>query len=212
MVPTGQLLAFCATAGVLIVIPGPSVLFVVSRALTLGRRAGLATVVGNATGVYLQVAAVAFGVGTIVEKSIAVFTAIKFVGAAYLVLLGIQAIRHRRDLARVLQSSYEPRPTRRLLRDAFVVGVANPKTVVFFAAILPEFVNRSAGRVPVQLLVLGALFIAMALVSDGVWAIAAGGVRTWLTRSPRRLELVGGLSGIAILGIGLRLAVTGRKD
>lgn len=114
--------------------------------------------------------------------------------------------------SRVLQSSYEPRPTRRLLRDAFVVGVANPKTVVFFAAILPEFVNRSAGRVPIQLLVLGALFIAMALVSDGVWAIAAGGVRTWLTRTPRRLELVGGLSGIAILDIGLRLAVTGRKD
>jgi threonine/homoserine/homoserine lactone efflux protein len=212
MVPTGHLLAFGATACVLIVVPGPSVLFVIGRALTLGRRAGLATVVGNATGVYLQVVAIAFGIGTVVEHSIAVFTLVKFIGAGYLVFLGVQAIRHRRGLAQLLATAHEPRTTRRLLRDAFVVGVANPKTVVFFAAVLPEFVDRATGQVPAQLLVLGAAFIAIALVSDATWAIAAGGVQLWLTRKPRRLELVGGLSGIAIIGIGLRLALTGRKD
>ncbi|MGD0895460.1 MAG: LysE family translocator [Acidimicrobiales bacterium] len=212
MVPTGHLLAFCATACVLIVVPGPSVLFVVGRALTFGRRAGLATVVGNSGGVYLQVIAVAFGIGTIVEQSIAVFTVIKLVGAAYLVFLGIQAIRHRRRLAEVLETTFEPRTTRRLLRDAFIVGAANPKTVVFFAAILPEFVDRTAGDVPIQMLVLGAIFIAMALVSDGVWAIAAGGIRQWLTRTPRRLEAVGGLSGLAIIAIGVRLALVGRNS
>jgi threonine/homoserine/homoserine lactone efflux protein len=212
MVPTGHLLAFVATACVLIVVPGPSVAFVIGRALTLGRRAGLATVAGNATGVYLQVVALAFGIGTIVEDSVLVFTVIKLVGAAYLVFLGVQAVRHRRRLAQVLETTCEPRTTRRLWRDAFVVGVANPKTIVFFAAVLPEFVNRSAGRVPVQLLVLGAIFVAMALVSDSIWAVAAGGVRAWLTRRPRRLELVGGLSGLAIIGIGLRLALTGRRD
>jgi threonine/homoserine/homoserine lactone efflux protein len=212
MVPTGHLFAFCATAGILIVVPGPSVLFVVARALALGRRAGLATVVGNAAGLYLQVVAVAFGIGTLVERSIAVFTVIKFAGAAYLVFLGIEVICHRRELARVLETTHAPRSSRRLLRDAFVVGVANPKTVVFFVAILPEFVNRPAGHVPVQLLVLGAVFITLALVSDGAWAIAAGSARAWLARSSRRLELVGGMSGIAIIGIGLRLALTGRKD
>ncbi len=212
MVPTGHLLAFGATACVLIVVPGPSVLFVVGRALTLGRRAGLATVIGNATGLYLQVMAIAFGIGTVVERSIAVFTVIKFVGAAYLIFLGVQAIRHRRRLSQVLETTHVPRTTRRLVRDAFIVGVANPKTVVFFATILPEFVDRATGHVPVQLLLLGSAFIALALVSDGVWAMAAGGVRAWLTRTPRRLELVGGMGGMAIIGIGLRLALTGRKD
>ena len=212
MVPTGHLLAFVATACVLIVVPGPSVAFIIGRALTLGRRAGLATVAGNATGVYLQVVALAFGIGTIVEDSVLVFTVIKLVGAAYLVFLGVQAVRHRRRLAQVLATTCEPRTTRRLWRDAFVVGVANPKTIVFFAAVLPEFVNRSAGQVPVQLLVLGAIFVAMALVSDGDLGgrrrRGAGVAHT----PPRRLELVGGLSGLAIIGIGVRLALAGRRD
>jgi threonine/homoserine/homoserine lactone efflux protein len=162
--------------------------------------------------VYLQVVALAFGIGTIVEDSVLVFTVIKLVGAAYLVFLGVQAVRHRRQLAQVLETTCEPKTTRRLWRDAFVVGVANPKTIVFFAAVLPEFVNRSAGQVPVQLLVLGAIFVAMALISDSIWAVAAAGVRAWLTRRPRRLELVGGLSGLAIIGIGVRLALAGRRD
>ncbi|HXZ83728.1 MAG TPA: LysE family translocator [Acidimicrobiales bacterium] len=212
MVPTGHLLTFFATVGVLIVASGSSVLFVVHRALTFGRRAGLATVAGNATGVYLQVVAVASGIRAIVEQSIAVFTIIKFFGAAYLIFLGIQALRHRRARCRVLETTPEPRTARRQLRDAFVVGVANPKTVVLFAAILPEFVDRPAGDVSAQLLVLGTIFVAMALVSDATWTLAAGGVRTWLGRTPRWLELVGALSGIAIIGIGPRLALAGRRD
>ena len=142
MLPTEHLLAFVVLATVLIVVPGPSVLFVVTRSLTLGRRAGLATVVGNAAGAYVQVVFVALGVGAIVQESIAVFTVIKLAGALYLVYLGVQSFRHRRELARgALHGRSQPRELRRMLADAFVVGVANPKVIVFFVAVLPQFVD-----------------------------------------------------------------------
>jgi threonine/homoserine/homoserine lactone efflux protein len=212
VISAGQLLAFAATAFVLIVVPGPSVLFVISRGVALGRRAALATVVGNAAGVYVQVVAVAFGIGTIVERSNTVFTVIKLVGAAYLVVLGVRTIRDRKALAAVLDATVVPKSTRRILRDGFVVGMTNPKAIVFFAAVLPQFADPSLGHVPLQLLALGVVFVVIALVSDGVWGLAAGSARAWLGRSPRRLEVVGGAGGLIIIGLGVRLALTGRKD
>jgi len=209
MLPTGHLLAFTLTAFALIAAPGPSVLFVISRSLTLGRRAGLATVVGNAVGVYVQVLAVAFGLGALVQDSIVVFTVLKLGGAAYLIYLGVQAIRHRRSLAAALGAPVTGRGTRRILWDAFAVGVANPKAIVFFAAILPQFVDRGAGDVSLQMLLLGAVFFVIALISDGAWALAAGAARSWLGRSPRRLELVGGAGGLTMIGIGAGLAFSG---
>jgi threonine/homoserine/homoserine lactone efflux protein len=212
MLPTDHLLAFLLIATVLIVVPGPSVLFVVTRSLTLGRRAGLATAAGNAAGVYVQVVLVAFGVGAIVQESIAVFTAIKLAGALYLVLLGVQAFRHRRSLTGALYAPVEPKLLRRMLADAFVVGAANPKVIVFFVAVLPQFVDRSAGAIPLQLLTLGAIFCAIAMICDGVWALAAGAARDWLVRSPRRLAAIGGTGGIVMIGLGAGLAVSGRRD
>jgi threonine/homoserine/homoserine lactone efflux protein len=212
MVSTGHLLAFGLTALAIIVVPGPSVLFVISRALTLGRAGALATVVGNAAGEYLLVVLVAVGVGTIVERSQVVFTSLKLVGAAYVVYLGIQAVRHRRSLRDVVQQVTPEKSMARVLREGFVVGVANPKTAVFFAAVLPQFADRSAGRVPLQLLVLGALFIAIALVSDSMWAIGAGAARSWFVTSPRRLELVGGTGGLIMIGLGASIALRGNPD
>ena len=211
VLPTEHLLAFMVIATVLIAVPGPSVLFVVTRSLTLGRRAGLATVVGNAAGVYVQVVFVALGVGAIVQESIAVFTVIKLAGALYLVYLGVQSFRHRRELAAALGRVVEPRELRRILTDAFVVGVANPKVIVFFVAVLPQFVDPSSGSVALQLLTLGAVFCTIALVCDGIWALAAGAARNWLVRSPRRLEAIGGTGGIVMIGLGAGLAVSGRK-
>jgi len=126
MLPTEHLLAFVLLATVLIVVPGPSVLFVVTRSLTLGRRAGFATAVGNAAGAYVQVVLVAIGIGAIVQQSIALFTAIKLAGALYLVYLGVQAFRRRRSLVGALELSVQPKLLRRMLADAFVVGVTNP--------------------------------------------------------------------------------------
>ncbi|HUR86384.1 MAG TPA: LysE family translocator [Solirubrobacteraceae bacterium] len=212
MLPTEHLLAFLVIATVLIVVPGPSVLFVVTRSLTLGSRAGLATVVGNATGVYVQVIAVAFGIGALVEQSIGVFTAIKLVGAAYLVLLGVQTFRNRRELMAALDAPVQRKQLRRIFGDAFLVGIFNPKVIVFFMAILPQFVDRSAGSVRIQLLVLGAIFCLIALVCDSIWALAAGAARSWLVRSPRRLEAIGGTGGVVMIGLGAGLALSGRKD
>jgi threonine/homoserine/homoserine lactone efflux protein len=212
MLPTEHLLAFIVVATVLIAVPGPSVLFVVTRSLALGRRAGIATVAGNTAGVYVQVVLVAVGVGAIVQESIAIFTAIKFAGALYLAYLGVQAFRKRHSLAVALNTPVTQRDLRRILTDAFVVGIANPKVIVFFVAVLPQFVDPSAGSVALQLLTLGAVFCVIALVCDSTWALAAGAARTWLVRSPRRLAAIGGTGGIVMVGLGAGLAVTGRKD
>jgi threonine/homoserine/homoserine lactone efflux protein len=212
MLPTDHLLAFVLIAVVLIVVPGPSVLFVVTRSLTLGRGAGVATVVGNAAGVYVQVIAVAFGLGTLVQESIAVFTVLKLAGAAYLVFLGVQAFRHRHSLAATLYAPVEPKVLRRILADGFVVGMFNPKVIVFFMAVLPQFVDRDAGSVPVQLLLLGAIFCAIALLCDSTWALLAGAARTWLVSSPHRLSAIGGTGGLVMVGLGAGLAVSGRPQ
>ncbi len=212
MLPTDHLLAFVLVAAVLILVPGPSVLFVVARSLTLGPRAGIATVVGNAAGVYVQVVAVAFGLGTLVQESITVYTIMKFAGAAYLVHLGVQTFRRRRCLAAALDAPVAPKALRRILGDAFLVGVFNPKVIVFFIAVLPQFVDRSAGGVPVQLLALGAIFCAIALLCDSSWALLAGAARSWLVASPRRLSAIGGAGGLVIVGLGAGVAVSGRPE
>jgi threonine/homoserine/homoserine lactone efflux protein len=210
--PTAHLLTFAVTAFVIILIPGPSVLFVVSRAIVLGRGAGVATVAGNTVGAFAQVTAVAFGIGPIVERSVAVFTVLKLAGCCYLVFLGIQAIRHRHSLAESLGAEVDRKSIARIVVDGFTVGVTNPKVIVFFAAILPQFVDRPAGHVPLQIVMLGAVFAGVALLSDSTWALAAGTVRAWLSRSPRRLAMLGGTGGLAMIAIGARLAFTGRHD
>jgi threonine/homoserine/homoserine lactone efflux protein len=211
MMSMSQVLAFAALTVIMILIPGPSVLFTIGRALSVGRQAALLTVAGNACGCYVQVVAVALGVGAVVERSAAVFTVVKLAGGAYLVYLGVQAIRHRREVTEALART----PTYaagRSLRDGFVVGLLNPKTIVFFVVALPQFTDPAAGNVPVQMLLLGTLFPLTALLLDSAWAIAAATARTWFARSPRRLELVGGTGGLMMIGLGASIAVTGRKD
>lgn len=212
MLPTGGLLAFAVTAFVLIAIPGPSVLFTVGRALSAGRRAALLTVVGNTGGLCVQVVAVALGIGAVVAASVEVFTVLKLAGAAYLVYLGVQAIRHRHVVAANTETVVVATRTRRVLREGFVVGVTNPKMIVFLAAALPQFVDRSAGQLPLQMMLLGSLVAFMALALDSLWALAAGTARSWFADSPRRIELMSGTGGLAMIGVGASLAVTGRKD
>ena len=214
MVPAGHVLAFAAVVTVLIAIPGPSVLFTISRALTVGRRAALLTVVGNELGLCVQLVAVAFGVGAVLQRSAQVITVIKLAGAVYLVFLGVQAIRHRRSMAEALAVRVTPVRPLRAIRDGFVVGVANPKTIVFFVAGLPEFTTTGPGHLPVpaQMLILGALFPVIALILDSAWAAIAGTARQWLVGSPRRLALIGGTGGLIMIGLGVSIAATGRKD
>ncbi|MFI1000404.1 LysE family translocator [Streptomyces galbus] len=212
MPSTDRLLAFAAMSFLLIVVPGPSVLFVVGRALAQGRRAALTTVAGNTLGAYVLVVAVALGVGSLVERSVLVFTALKLAGAAYLVHLGVRAWRRRGSLRAAFTAEGAGRSRLRTLWEGFAVGVANPKTIVFFAAVLPQFVDREQGHVVAQMLLLGLVFNAIALASDSVWGLTAATARTWFARSPRRLSLVGGAGGLTMIGLGIGVAATGRTD
>ncbi len=207
-----HLLTFALAAFVLIVIPGPSVLFTVGRALSYGRREALLSVLGNSAGAAVVATAVAIGLGAVVAASVAVLTVVKLAGAAYLLYLGVQAIRERRSLVEALHTKPEPTRTKRVLRQGFMVGVTNPKTIVFFAAVLPQFTDTRTGSVGTQILIFGAVFVVLAFLSDSVWALVAGAARSWFARSPRRLELVGGTGGLMIIGLGATVAITGTKD
>jgi len=160
--------------------------------------------------------AVSVGLGEVVARSVAVFVALKLAGAAYLVFLGVKAFRHRHTLlVTETETGTETKTgtgTARTLWEGFVVGVTNPKTMVFFAAVLPQFVDRDAGRVHEQMLILGLVFTVIALVCDSMWALTASAARTWFARSPKRLAAVGGTGGLAMIGLGVTVAVTGRAD
>lgn len=204
--------AFAFASILLILIPGPSVLFVISRALAYGRRTALISVAGGAVGSFVAAAAVAVGVGAIVETSAVAFTILKFAGASYLVYLGIRAIQHRRSLRQAFEEKAEVIRGRRTWLEGFIVGVTNPKTAVFFAAVLPQFVDPARGSASLQMLVLGGTFAVLALMLDAMWGVAAGTVRAWFARSTRRLELVGGAAGLTMIGLGVSVAFAARKD
>jgi threonine/homoserine/homoserine lactone efflux protein len=208
---TDHLIAFGLAGVLLVLIPGPSVLFIVGRALAHGRRAALASVAGNTTGVVLVVVAVALGVGAVAAASAAVFAVLKLVGAAYLVHLGVQTFRHRGDLAAALGASAVA-PRRRVFWQGVVVGATNPKVLILFVALLPQFTDPDAGSPVTQLLVLGLLFTVIAAVLDSVWGLAAGAARDWFATSPARLRRVGGAGGLMLIGLGATLALTGRRD
>jgi threonine/homoserine/homoserine lactone efflux protein len=210
MVPPDRLLAFAAAALVLIVIPGPSVLFTIGRSLALGRIGGLLSVLGNALGLLPIIAAVALGIGGIVAESVVLFTIIKVAGALYLGYLGVQAIRHRKD--RAVAAAEMPRSHWKQLGQGFVVGITNPKTIAFFVAVLPQFVDLHAGMVPLQMMELGLVFFVLALLSDGTWALIAAGARDWFGRSPKRIERLTATGGGMMIGLGGILLFTGAKS
>jgi len=209
MVSSGHLLGFALASLVLIVIPGPGVLFVVGRALAHGRRTALATALGHAAGNYVVAVCVAVGLGALLERSVQAFVIVKVAGALYLVWLGIHAIRHRKSLAGSLAGAGEPRGGWRAARDGAMVGITNPKAYILFGAILPQFVNRT-GDIPEQMLLLAVVSVVIGAISDCCWGFAASGVRAWFARSPRRFELVGGAGGLAMIGVGVTVAITGR--
>jgi threonine/homoserine/homoserine lactone efflux protein len=214
MLPTRHLVEFLLTIYVLIVIPGPSVLFTISRGVALGRRAALASVVGNVGGLMLQLVLVVIGIGSIVASSDAVFTTIKLLGAAYLVYLGVRNIRQRKSLASLFipAVAVQRKPLRRTVREGFFVGATNPKGVLIFTAVLPQFIDRSQGHVTLQLALLGAICAVVALLSDGTWALISGSARQWFGRSPRRLERMTGAGGAMLIALGCGLAVTTRRS
>jgi threonine/homoserine/homoserine lactone efflux protein len=204
---SSQLLAFLLASILFIQVPGPSLLFTIGRALSVGRREALLSVVGNALGLLVQVLLVALGLGAVVAASATAYTVLKLAGAAWVVWLGINAIRHRAD-ARVALARGARTPERRgaAVWTGMVVGMSNPKTIVFFVAFLPQFTDPGAGRVGLQVALLGLLFAVLAVASDSVWAMAAGRARDWFARRPERLDAMGAVGGVMMIGLGATLA------
>jgi threonine/homoserine/homoserine lactone efflux protein len=208
-----QLVAFGIAAFVIIAIPGPSVLFVIGRALTYGRTVALLSVLGNSLGMFVVMALVALGLGPVVAESFVVFTTIKLAGAAYMIWLGVQAFRHRRAI-RVEDGELggPALPWPRALRQGFVVGVSNPKAFMMFAAVLPQFVEPEAGHVTGQMFVLGLLAFTIGLLGDSLWGVLAAQLRHWFNASPKRGRALGAAGGASMVGLGIGLALTGRPD
>ena len=200
MPSSSQWVAFLVASILFIQVPGPSLLFTIGRALTVGRREALLSVVGNAIGVTAQVGLVAVGLGAVVAASATAYTAIKLLGAGYVVWLGVQAIRHRSDARRAMADAT---PVRRghPVRIGFTVGATNPKTIVFFVAFLPQFIDPT-GPIALQTMVLGLVFGLMAMASDSMWALAAGTARTWFATKPTRLDTLSATVGTMMIGLG----------
>lgn len=207
MPSASTLLVFVPAALVLLIVPGPSVLYIVTRSIDHGRRAGLLSVLGTHGGSLVHVAAAAFGVSALIVSSALAFSAVKYLGATYLVWLGI---RRWRAGERILVVADRPMvPTAQLVRQGFVVQVLNPKTAIFFLAFLPQFVDPDHGSVTVQVLVLGVVFIGLGLISDSTYAIAAATIGTALRRSNRARRVERYVSSGVYVGLGLATAAVG---
>jgi threonine/homoserine/homoserine lactone efflux protein len=213
VLPHAHLIPFLITVYVLIVISGPSVVFTVSRGVALGRRAALATVLGNTSGLMLQLVVVVIGLGSVLADSETVFLVMKLLGGAYLIFLGLRSIRSRHELATLLAADVvTAKPLRKTIREGFLVGATNPKGLVIFTAVLPTFIDRAQGHTTLQLATLGVICGLVGVLSDGTWAIASGTARPWLGRSPRRLERLSAGGGVIMIALGAGLAITGRRS
>ncbi|WP_102193243.1 LysE family translocator [Microbacterium aurantiacum] len=211
MFSTATLTTFIVAAFIMVAIPGPTVLFTIGRAMALGRLGGFLSILGTAIGSIVLVIGVALGVGTVIAQSAVLFTAVKVLGAGYLIFLGIQAVRHRKDAANAITGAQPQRSGHRLLAEGFIVGVTNPKSIAFFLAILPQFVDLRAGSVPLQLFVLGAIVVTIGVACDALWVLLASAARDWFGRSPRRIEAMGTTGGALMIALGAFLLVWSEK-
>jgi len=222
MPPVATLLVFSGAALTLLLIPGPAVLYIVAHSARHGRRAGLVSVAGIHSGTAVHIAAALAGLSALIVASTAAFTVVKLAGAGYLVWMGVRTLIGRRTTTpanlhvAVGRTGPGRRSTdlRRIYRDAVIVNVLNPKTALFFLAFVPQFVDPSAGRANVQLLILSGWFVGLGLVSDGAYAMAAA----WLsTRAKRNGSVVVAgrrgrvAAGVTYIGLGAITALTGRS-
>jgi threonine/homoserine/homoserine lactone efflux protein len=213
MVIPSRLVEYIIAAMIIILAPGPSVLFVIARAIAWGRRIAVFTVLGNVTGAFVLSSLVAVGLGPVLSRWHLAYVAVQWLGGAYLVYLGIDAIKKRKIHAADMQNQGPVEPTiRRCIRDGFWVGVLNPKGLVFYAAVLPQFVDIDRGQVTGQLLFLGALFSILAFISDGSWGLLAGTARAWLSGDASRLEKLRATGGIVMITLGALVIAYALRD
>jgi threonine/homoserine/homoserine lactone efflux protein len=201
---------FAVAAVTLLLILGPAVLYIVSRSVDQGRAAGFASVAGIHVGSLLHVAAAALGLSALLVSSALAFDAVRYLGAAYLVWLGLQRLLARDEAAGPTRQARDR--LGRIFAQGVVVNVLNPKTALFFFAFLPQFVDASAGAVPLQVVVLGATFTGIGLVTDGAYALLAATGAGWLRGRRRVARASRLLSGGVLVGLGVTTALAGSRS
>lgn len=208
MIIPSRLVEYIIAAMIIILAPGPSVLFVIARAIAWGRKTAVFTVAGNVSGSFVLSVFVALGLGPLLQRSDLAYSAVQWGGGLYLIYLGVDAIRHRKVHAADMTNQGDQAPSiRRSIRDGFWVGALNPKAIVFYAAVLPQFIDRDRGSVTAQLILLGAIFSTLAFVSDGSWGLLAGTARQWLATDPQRLQKLRATGGSIMIVLGIAVLV-----
>jgi threonine/homoserine/homoserine lactone efflux protein len=207
--PPRELLLFLTAATVLIVIPGPAVLYVIARSVDQGRKAGLASCSGIATGGLVHVGAAALGLSALLVSSATAYSIVKYAGAAYLVYLGIKKLREHPATGPI--THVQPASLRHIFAQGVLVEVLNPKVAIFFFAFLPQFVNPTRGPVTLQFLSLGMMFLIVGFTSDSLWALTAGSAAGWLQRNPVFLRNQQYVAGTVYIGLGLATAASGSR-
>lgn len=210
MPDVSTLMIFIAATLALLLVPGPAVLYIIARGVDQGRMAGLASAVGIATGSLFHVVAAALGLSAILASSALAFSIVKYLGAAYLIFLGVRTLMTRPDIAEPI--ARRPRTRRELFTQGVVVQVLNPKIALFFLAFLPQFVDPARGNVTLQTLFFGGLLMLMGLCTDSLYALVSGSAGDWLKRQPAFASAQRYVAGVVFIGLGVTTALTGTRS
>lgn len=209
LLPTGNLTLFITASLVLLLTPGPNILYIMGRCINQGRSASLVSVLAVQTGSFIHISAAALGLSALLVSSALAFETVRFLGAAYLVYLGIRSLRERNHPAAL---DATPISLRSIYQQGLVVAILNPKTALFFFAFFPQFINPSAGAVPLQIMTLGVLYVALGLCVDGLYAWTAVTASRWLRGNAQFQRRQRTFSGLVFIGLGLSMALTGGRS
>ena len=201
---------FLLAALALLLMPGPAVLYIVARSIDQGRTAGLVSVLGIGLGSMVHVTAAALGLSSLLVSSATAYSVVKYLGAAYLIYLGVRRLMAGDPILEATGAS--DRSLRRVFTQGVWVNILNPKTALFFFAFLPQFVSVDRGSVAAQIFLLGTMFVVLGIVSDSLYAVAAGGLGRWLRRRPAVLQVQRYFAGSVFIALGIGTALAGGKD
>lgn len=205
----GRALAELIIASVaIILIPGPSVMFVIARAVAWGRVTAVLTALGNSLGMLLLSVFIALGLGPLLQRSEVLLVVVQVFGGIYLIHLGVDAYRHRQEHADDMIKIEETKPSNfKILRQGFTVGALNPKALVFFSAVFPQFVNTKVGTITFQLLIFGVIFSCLSFLLDGTWGVVVGSSRDWFVTSKNRLVVLRTIGAVVMMTLGVGVII-----
>jgi threonine/homoserine/homoserine lactone efflux protein len=200
------IILFAAAASVLLIVPGPAVIYIVNRSLDQGKQAGIISVLGIGTGTLIHITAAALGISAVLASSVLAFSILKYAGAVYLIYLGIQKFLSKEEL--ILENSHNKVEHSKIFYQGIIVNLLNPKTALFFLAFLPQFIDPYR-NVTLQILVLGLILVLMGLISDGMYALLAGYLGSWIKKKIKLLRAQKYISGTIYFALGVAAVFAG---